>query len=179
MGCSASTKMPETTHIHDGITEKNLSPGSKVIDIIPRKSEIIYSGIKNGMAIMCLDIFNSKYTGEKMARWRAASISEFNHETLQVLIHFEGWKDKHDIILKLPEDLGRLAPAEILNDQEKLEGHFLNESQYDATEVYLKTGLLQFEDSVIEQEPIIEQNSSYYPGQLVGLFLFHFVLTFV
>lgn len=168
MGCSSSSiKTPQaTTHINENITENN-QPSSKVIDILPRKSEILFSGIKDGMAIMCLDIFNSKYTGEKMARWRAATIKEFNHESLQVLIHFEGWKDKHNIILQLPDDLGRLAPAEILTDQEKLEGHFLNESQYDATEVYLKTGLLQFEDSVIEQPQVSESTSTYFPGQLV------------
>jgi hypothetical protein len=171
MGCNTSNERPKTSlnEPMNGIaTEKNISTASKVIDITPKPKENLYAGIQNGMPILCLDIFHSKYTGERMARWRAATIREFHPETLQVLIHFEGWKDKHDIILSFPDDIGRLAPAEILNDQEKLEGQLLNEMQYEATEIYLKTGLLQFEDTVLEQEEVLEPPSVYFPGQLVS-----------
>jgi hypothetical protein len=169
MGCNTSNDRPKA--VHDpikGITEKNIPTASKVIDITPKAKSDMYDGIRNGMAIFCLDVFHSKYTGERMARWRAATIREFNPETLQVLIHFEGWKDKHDIILHFPDDIGRLAPADILNDQEKLEGQLLNESQYEATQIYLKTGLLQFEYPILEHEAILEPSPVYFPGQLVS-----------
>ena len=150
-------------------TEKNLSPASKVIDIAPKVKENLYAGITIGMPILCLDIFHSKYTGERMARWRAAMIRDFHSESLQVHIHFNGWKDKHDIFLHLPDDLGRLAATEILNDQEKLEGQLLNEIQYHATEIYLKTGFLEYKDPVLQPEEVLEPLPDYYPGQLVSL----------
>jgi hypothetical protein len=174
MGCRSSNNRGSDIN-EIGSVETN----SKVIDIIPKKSEtgnatvppeekVLYSGIRNGMAIICLDIFNSKYTGEKMARWRAAIIRDFDPKTLRLQIHFEGWKDKHDIFLQLPDDLARIAPSEILNDQEKFEGHILSESQYEATELYFKTGFLQLEETIQEPEELPAPTDSYYIGQLVS-----------
>jgi hypothetical protein len=174
MGCGSSTlRGPDAIDIHGVSSVDN----SKVIDIIPKKAaatsakeedRVLYAGIKIGMAIFCLDIFNSKYTGEKMARWRAASICGFDPKTLRLQIHFEGWKDKHDIFLQLPDDLARLAPGEILNDHEKFEGHLLSESQYEATELYFKTGCLQIEETILEPEEIPAPITNYYIGQLVS-----------
>ena len=143
----------------------------RVIDVKScKQNKLFFDGIFLDMGIFCLDVFDSKYTGEKMGRWRAACIKGYNPDTLKVHIHFEGWKDKHDLILSLPDDLGRLAPSEILTDQQKLDGDLLTESQYEATQIYLQTGHLQIDDTILKNGDVFhleEEVPKYQIDQLV------------
>jgi hypothetical protein len=73
-----------------------------------------------GMAVMCLDMFNSKFTGEAMAKWRLADIVQLHYSRgssgassssgpRSVTVHFDGWSDKHNITIDLVSQWDRLA----------------------------------------------------------------------
>jgi hypothetical protein len=57
-----------------------------------------FKGIEVGMAVLCRDTFTSKYTKEKMSKWRPAFIKVYDgsDKTSKVRVHFDGWNDKFD-----------------------------------------------------------------------------------
>lgn len=99
-----------------------------------------FAAVKVGMKFYCLDEFTSKYTAEPMARWRAAGIKEINPHLMKILVHFDGWKDRHDIWLKLKEDQYRICPEEVLTEEQMKDGASLDEVQYKVCSYFLKHG---------------------------------------
>lgn len=122
---------------------------SKIVDVpvTPRRKK--FEALSIGTTIYCLDKFNSKFNGEPMARWRLATISATREETSEYLVHFDGWKEKHDIWLTLPIDMNRLAPSQILSDDQKTTGLPLSVSQLDIVYRYLESGVV---DSTLPSE---------------------------
>eukprot|EP01041_Mallomonas_annulata_P007712 gene7712-15781_t len=121
--------------------------------------------------ILCKDQFVSKFTGEIMCRWRDATISDiFPPEIVQV--HFNGWTEKHDIRLDLQSEWDRLAPLDLLSEQQILEGSPLDTYQLEVVYSYLLTGTLpsiESEDIDNEQSTPSNKMSTFYLGQKVDV----------
>ena len=72
--------------------------------------------MKVGLHIHVLDEFISKYTTEKMHKWRLAQIVGIvNKDSIKV--HFDGWSEANDIVLDLDDHSGwkRIAPLGLLS----------------------------------------------------------------
>jgi hypothetical protein len=101
-----------------------------------------FAAVHVGMNFYCLDEFQSKYTAEPMARWRAAVIREIDHSLVRILVHFDGWKDRHDIWLKLKEDIYRICPEEVLTEDQMKDGAPLDDVQHQVSRYYLAHGTI-------------------------------------
>lgn len=97
-----------------------------------------YEGVKVGMLLLCRDTFVSKYTKEKMYKWRKSEIIEI--QNTKIKIHYLGWSDNFDVWLDLNQDIGSIAPIGMLNKAECDKGKELLPHQLDAVKLFLQQG---------------------------------------
>lgn len=71
-----------------------------------------------GQALLCRDEFQSKYTGEWMAKWRKAKVVATEPERRRILVHYDGWSDAFDIWVDLSQEISKIAPVSLLNKEE-------------------------------------------------------------
>ena len=150
--------------------------GLKIVDTDTLDKFPEYKAVKVGMTFYCLDQFTSKYTSEPMARWRAAGVKEIDPAHCRVLIHFEGWKDRHDIWLKLREDTHRICPEEVLTEEQLYDGIPLDQTQYKVTCYFLAHGTFppKYARTGTERDSMVSVTSqgtrTYKLGDKVGYF---------
>ena len=101
----------------------------------------IFKGIFVNQLILCKDEFFSKYTDQKMYRWRKAEIIAIEGEDhSRVLIHFVGWADSFDQWFDLHSEWFKLAPAGLLTKAECDKGVDLSDSQQKIVTEFLFEG---------------------------------------
>lgn len=169
MGAAPSTisSPPNTQNLAcdpEGVVQKGGEAEPINVDIKPADVvESIFKALTVNQTLMCLDEFNSKYTGELLRRWREATIQEIISSTV-VRIRFVGWSDKHDIQLNLDHEWIRLAPLDILSDEQIFQGLPLDKTQCEITYEYLTSGTLPNYENLLDAEEEI----TYEAGQLVS-----------
>ena len=106
-----------------------------------KSGTVDYPGATKGCELLVMDQFTSKYSHERMCKWRHATIRAIFPPN-SVRINFTGWKEKHDIQLDLgkEEDRRRVAPLTLLPDSQKKGGGDLSPSQLGIAMTFLKTG---------------------------------------
>ena len=100
-----------------------------------------YLGASVGTSCYIRDEFKSKYTHEKMHKWREAEIVKV-FKPNSIRIHFAGWKDVHDIQLDVSkaEDRARIAPLKLISSDHRSSGRELSPGQIIASLEFLLTG---------------------------------------
>ena len=125
------------------------------------KYECKWDGVKVNEEILCLDSFTSKYTGERMQKWRESTIKVFDgiDKTSKVLVSYKGWASKYDkwIDLELDEDLRSIAPLGYMTLEQQEAGGDLDEYQYDEAVNYWKTGIKKYVNKQLDQNPETDQ----------------------
>ena len=123
----------------------SIYPRSKNIHKIIISGEIVNSLTNNfesfkGERILCRDVFYSKYTNEKMYRWRDAEIIKVKDKIIE--IQFIGWSNKHNIELNLDnkEDFSRIAPLGMLSSEDAASGKELSIRDRDLALSYFQNG---------------------------------------
>ena len=89
-----------------------------------------WNGVRKGTEMLVKDQFTSKYSKEKMNKWRRATVRAL-FQPSGIRINFTGWKDKHDIQLNLDhdEDMCRCAPISLIPEYQRKSGAALSRSQ--------------------------------------------------
>lgn len=101
----------------------------------------IFKGVFVTQSVLCKDEFFSKYTDQKMYRWRKAEIIAIEGEDhSKVLIHFIGWADSFDQWFNLHLEWFKLAPVWLLNKAECDKGVDLSDSQQKVVTEFLFEG---------------------------------------
>lgn len=132
--------LSELDETHENVAPEN--PPEETTTEIPQTDDSFnFVGIYVGCTLYCTDVFVSKYTHNKMQKWRKATIVEVSKDGF-VKVHFDGWGEKHDVRLNLHNDIHRLAPENFLSDAQLLEGYSLSEDQLMATSTYFLTGMM-------------------------------------
>jgi len=99
-----------------------------------------YPHMKVRLRFMCLDEFVSKYTTEKMCKWRPAEIAGIAPSAKNsIVVHFDGWNSDNDITLNLDDykDYIRVAPIGLLSDSQLASGTKLTQKQEKAVVAYI------------------------------------------
>jgi hypothetical protein len=113
MGCGSSSvkvRVPQES-----------TPTSSITILPPTKVKR-FQGVYVGLQLYCLDVFESKYTGETLRKWREAKVRVFDgyDKTSKVCIRFVGWSENCDkwFDLNKEDDLVRLAPMDLLSAEQ-------------------------------------------------------------
>ena len=111
-----------------------------------------FAGVKVGLSLHCLDSFQSKYTGEKLLKWRESQVRVFDgiDKTSKICVRFTGWSAKYDRWLDLnkEEDLLRLAPLNLLSPEQIEYGEPLDDYQSGVAFAFLQTGEMPSADDI-------------------------------
>jgi hypothetical protein len=112
----------------------------------------IFKGVYVNQLILCKDEFFSKYTDQKMYRWRKAEIIAVEGEDhSRVLIHFVGWADSFDQWFDLHSEWFKCAPVWLLNKAECDKGVDLSDSQQKVVTEFLFEGEQNFGQNLREE----------------------------
>lgn len=126
----------------------------------------IFKGIFVNQLILCRDEFFSKYTDQKMYRWRKAEIIAIEGEDhSRVLIHFVGWADSFDQWFDLHSEWFKLAPVWLLNKAECDKGVDLSDSQQKVVTEFLFEGEQNLDQHL--REGSRSSGVNYSVGQMV------------
>ena len=100
-----------------------------------------FKGLKIGSLVMCKDEFVSKYTGERMCRWRKSEVRAIElDDRSRVLIHYCDWSDNFDFWVDLHTQFTKLAPADLLSKNQCDLGLALDDEQTRITFHYVLSG---------------------------------------
>ncbi len=120
-------------------------------------SLLTFRGIKVGLQLLCKDEFVSKYTGDKMCRWRKSEVRTVElSDNSRVMIHYVGWSENFDFWLDLHTEWSKVAPMELLSKNQCDQGLPLNDEQERITHNYLVTGKF----SKRNLPPVLNRSSS-------------------
>lgn len=146
-----------------------------------RKHVKVFKGVHVGQQIMCKDEFYSKYTDEKMYRWRNAEILAIEGpDNGRIFIHFIGWAATFDQWIELNTDWHKLAPIGLLTKIQCDKGVDLNDLESKAVINFLYNGENSHGSTTApsagESSPITSArkvkppiaSKQYYVGQLVS-----------
>jgi len=104
-----------------------------------------FKGVSVGLEVHCLDVFQSKYTGDSLRKWRESKVRVYDgyEKTSKVCIRFDGWSEAHDrwLDLDLEQDLARLAPLRLLSPEQIENGEEMDQYQRQVAYDFLQTGL--------------------------------------
>lgn len=142
MGCTGSSHSKVVVADTAVLAERN-PPKPGPLKVKKEK----YLGVKVGMELLCLDSFQSKYTGETIQKWRECRVRVFDgyEKTSKVCLRFKGWSESHDQWLDLDnqQDASRLAPLNLLSSEQIENGESMDDYQCKVAFDYLQTGTLQ------------------------------------
>lgn len=165
MGCTSSSQQGTTEEVPEKYTAESPQPEVKNHEHpvsespttpIPDKSRQVaspspstannkgftaFKGLKIGSLILCKDEFVSKYTGERMCRWRKSEVRAIElDDRSRVLIHYCEWSDNFDFWLDLHTQFNKLAPIDLLSKNQCDLGLALDDEQIRITFHYVLTG---------------------------------------
>lgn len=100
-----------------------------------------FNGVFKGQQLLCRDEFFSKYTNEKMYRWRQTEIVQIDsNEKSRAMLHFIGWAETFDHWVDFKTDFLKIAPIGLLPKSQCDKGELLSENQLLISAEYFKTG---------------------------------------
>jgi len=110
-------------------------------DSTPKNESRMFKGIFTGQRLLCKDEFYSKYTNEKMYRWRQAEIANVDgDDNGKALIHFVGWAESFDQWINVSTEWYKLAPIGLLSKVQCDKGMDLDENEIKAVKQFLLYG---------------------------------------
>lgn len=135
----------------EAISKVGLSSSS--FDSVQNNPDIHYfDGVHQGLQLLCRDEFFSKYTKEKMYKWRPAEIIDVDPlDRSQVVIHYIGWASSFDIRLDLKEDFKNVALIDVVPPLQAEKGYPLDDVQTTITVNYLFTGVLNKNKNAVKR----------------------------
>lgn len=103
-----------------------------------------FKAIRKGLRLLCMDRFQSKYTGEELCKWRPIEVCVYDgsSKTTKMKIHYEGWSDVYDCWVDLIEQAFALAPLGVLTDYQIEKGIDMTTKQYEVSQQYLTSGVM-------------------------------------
>jgi len=111
------------------------------VDPYHNESSKVFKGVYANQTVLCKDEFFSKYTDQKMYRWRKAEIIAIEGEDRsRVLIHYVGWADSFDQWFDLHYEWFKLAPVGLLSKAECDKGVELSDVQQSVVTEFLLEG---------------------------------------
>mmetsp|Transcript_22360 Transcript_22360/g.37888 ORF Transcript_22360/g.37888 Transcript_22360/m.37888 type:complete len:527 (+) Transcript_22360:105-1685(+) len=140
-GCQSAEKAPSGRAVSPeklSRADKHAAAHAAQSDVPSNKTSFV--GFYDNLNLLCLDQFVSRYTGEMMHRWRPATITYMERDTGQVKVHYDGWKEKHDVWLNLKVDIRRFSFIEMLSEEQIKSGAALSEEQLAAMVLFAHTG---------------------------------------
>lgn len=139
---------------YNGDENSIITVPSSAIEVIDVDSSNAYEysrtfrGVSISQTLLCKDEFYSKYTNQKMYRWRQAEIVDIEGDDQgRLLIHYIGWSDSFDHWVDLNSEWFRLAPIGLLSKAECDKGLDLDEYQQKAVINFLVYGENNFENT--------------------------------
>lgn len=117
-------------------------------DLVDVENESLYEekfkAIHKGLRLLCMDRFQSKYTGEELCKWRPIEVRVYDgsSKTTKMKIHYEGWSDAYDIWVDLIEQAFALAPLGVLSDYQIEKGLDMTQKQYEVSQLYFTSGVM-------------------------------------
>mmetsp|Transcript_25760 Transcript_25760/g.35393 ORF Transcript_25760/g.35393 Transcript_25760/m.35393 type:complete len:723 (+) Transcript_25760:67-2235(+) len=123
--------------------DKSITGGEaeEVINNSPRNEKRKFRGIFVGQRLLCKDEFFSKYTNEKMYRWRQADVANVDgDDNGKALIHFVGWAESFDQWIDVSTEWYKIAPLGLLSKAQCDKGIDLDENEIKAVKYFLLYG---------------------------------------
>ena len=116
-----------------------------------------FHGLKINDKFLCQDCLQSNTSGNLLYRWCKATITSI--DSYRIGIHFDGRDNRYDIYLDLENEWTRIAPYDLISEEQIMGGYPLDDNQKKIVIDYVRTGKIDITD--------FRNHSKYSIGQKV------------
>lgn len=122
-------------------TRSEIPPTIYSEEVSDKKIEHILSV---GDKALGFDVFQSKYSGETISKWRLGTVLTVSPQNL-ITLGFDGWNATHNLTIDLtnPEQSKKICPVNLLSIQQKDDGTPLSRAQLEKSKLYFTTGKME------------------------------------